>query len=208
MSSYRFPWNKENTSLLVEMWPHYGTIKMCELLNLKKSQIKGKVNKLKLKTLPKKKRLCVSCSKNFQSSRRYGLNCRNCALEKRKTYKLNTPKPMKIWMNELLRTVKYRSIEKSDLTLEYLVWLWEKQQGKCLYTNEKLIQPIYGRGRNLNTASLDRVDSNRGYMKGNVVWILLGCNLGKSDFTLKEYINLCKKISYREKEIISFFDNF
>lgn len=45
---------------------------------------------------------------------------------------------------------------------EYLRELYEKGEGKCAITGVKIS------GEGLNKASLDRIDSNKGYIKGNV----------------------------------------
>lgn len=41
---------------------------------------------------------------------------------------------------------------------------------------------------------LDRIDSSKGYIKGNVVTCCKKCNLAKSDLSYKEFINHIKKI--------------
>lgn len=45
-----------------------------------------------------------------------------------------------------------------------------------------------------STASLDRIDSSKGYIIGNVQWVHKDVNKMKMDFEQSYFINLCKKI--------------
>ena len=54
-----------------------------------------------------------------------------------------------------------------NLTADYLYDLFIKQNGRCVYTNEKMrIEP-----KSLLTLSLDRIIPKLGYVKGNVQWV-------------------------------------
>lgn len=203
MKFYRKPWTKEKLDLLIKIWPELGTRLTAQQLNLTNQQIKSKVDRLKLFQKPKVERLCVCCGINLQVKRSYGVKCRSCYLKHRNLQRRNKPKPRKQWMNELLRTVRYRSKEPCNITIDYLLNLWGKQSGKCFYSNISLNEPVfYGRGRSYKIASLDRIDSTRGYVTGNVVWCCWGCNSAKLDFTLKDYISLCEQIAQNKYSIL------
>ena len=58
-----------------------------------------------------------------------------------------------------------------DLTDKYLEELWYKQNGLCALSNLEMGMP-YNRGDFDWCASLDRVDFSKGYIKGNIRWIL------------------------------------
>lgn len=76
-----------------------------------------------------------------------------------------------------------------DLTLDYLVALWERQGGRCPFTGWKLTLPRNSSGfaeKSMRNASLDRIDSSQGYVKGNVQFVALPVNLAKGDFTNAE----------------------
>lgn len=76
------------------------------------------------------------------------------------------------------------SISKEDL-----VELWNKQNGKCAITG---IDLVYGKGRLPNTASLDRIDSSKGYHIDNIRFICLFANQAISNWgedVLREYVN-------------------
>jgi hypothetical protein len=66
-----------------------------------------------------------------------------------------------------------------DIDEAYLQSVWT---GKCAITGV----PIYTKSRKIkapDTASLDRIDSSLGYIKGNVQFVAYAVNLAKNDFT-------------------------
>lgn len=201
-SHCRWLWSEKQVQILREMWPHWGSARLSEILNLTEQQIKSKVDKLSLKMLPKEQRKCVSCEIGYQKNRTYGLYCRGCYLNGRKEKRKLIQKPTKVWMKELLRTLKYRSKEPCSLTIEYLESLWILQNKLCVYTGKQLKEPnFYGSGRDFDTASIDRVDSTRGYIIGNVVWCCWGCNIGKLNFSIEEYIDNCERVFLNKEHI-------
>ena len=44
------------------------------------------------------------------------------------------------------------------------------------------------------TASIDRIDSNKGYIEDNVVWVHKDINIMKNKFSKEYFLMLCKKI--------------
>ena len=79
-----------------------------------------------------------------------------------------------------------------DLDLPYLKSLWEEQSGKCAITKVDLVlEPSYNKNFQ---ASLDRIDSSKGYVKGNVRYISVSVNWLKNnmdDNHLREFIQIC-----------------
>ena len=76
--------------------------------------------------------------------------------------------------------------------LEFTVTIqqaWEKfqlQQGKCAISGIGL---TFGRGRlEETTASLDRIDSTKGYIPGNLWWVHKDVNLMKLDHTMGSFL--------------------
>lgn len=85
-----------------------------------------------------------------------------------------------------------------DLDVEYLKQLWENQNGTCPYTNIKMILPpttnAYYTYKSLLKASLDRIDSSKGYIKGNVEFVCMFINYGKNSYDRNEVVDIIKKI--------------
>jgi len=44
------------------------------------------------------------------------------------------------------------------------------------------------------TASLDRIDSSKGYIEGNVQWVHRKINMMKQSYTQEEFIELCQAV--------------
>lgn len=89
-----------------------------------------------------------------------------------------------------MRLARRRDNEQ-DLTLDYLKNLWEQQNGTCPLTGWVL---SLDRKAKPNQASLDRIDSNKGYVQGNVRYIALIANLCKWSFTDEQVIEFCKAV--------------
>lgn len=89
--------------------------------------------------------------------------------------------PFRYYINRILNG-SGKKHGPSDLTVEYLKDLWDKQQGKCI-SGIDMHLPKNTRERHdvLHCASLDRIDSSKGYIQGNVQFICKFINLGKGD---------------------------
>jgi hypothetical protein len=127
--------------------------------------------------------------------------CKDVYNYKRKKNKENPIKTSDVNMTgTCFYRVKYnatvRSIEFS-LTKEYLVELFAKQGGRCCFTGEPL---ILAESRKSGTASLDRIDSLKGYVEGNVQWVHKRINLMKWDFSQEEFLNWCFLVAKKFKD--------
>lgn len=83
-----------------------------------------------------------------------------------------------------------------NLTLEFLKSQWLKQEGRCPYTNIQMELPRVMRDRvhSLNAASLDRIDSDLGYVQGNVEFVCRFVNLGKNGYSKEEVQKFFKMV--------------
>ena len=96
------------------------------------------------------------------------------------------------------RRVKLNGRE-CNITLEYLKVLWEKQDGRCIYTGwelENLEATSLWDNHKLHprTASLDRIDSKLGYVPGNVQFVSVMANYAKRDFWESQLLEFCKAV--------------
>jgi hypothetical protein len=81
-----------------------------------------------------------------------------------------------------------------DVTIEYIWEIFLKQERKCALSGEIL---TFSRRRDLfpQTASLDRIDNTKGYIKGNVQWVHKDVNEMRMNRTKENFIEWCHKIS-------------
>jgi len=97
--------------------------------------------------------------------------------------------------------VKHASERKLEfsISIEYVWKLFQKQKGKCALSGADIVihREWYNKvklGSVNNTASLDRIDSSRGYVKGNVQWVHKAVNKMKSNLLESDFIDWCSKI--------------
>ena len=146
----------------------------------------------------------------FLHGNRGGL-CRECKDCQRKRYYEQRNKlfednelALKYKLQQALKGTRRRSKEKNiynDLTLDYLMYLWEKQDGKCALTGMQMTYKFY-EGRVNTNLSVDRIDSTKGYSKDNVQLVCMAANQMKNDLSMEEFINMCESVLALEREKI------
>lgn len=105
---------------------------------------------------------------------------------------------------EMIGGAKKRAKNKGlefNLDREFIKKLNEKQNGKCAYTgwpmswdrNDKT-GSLTSRGFPLLRASLDRIDSSKGYTKDNVQLVAYVVNMIKNEFDESDFIQTCLAI--------------
>jgi hypothetical protein len=83
-----------------------------------------------------------------------------------------------------------------DLTREYLVRLWNKQQGNCAVSGIPMQTESGTReSKNPYRASLDRINNKKGYVKGNVRFTTHWVNNAKSTWTENVFEDFVKNIA-------------
>lgn len=88
-------------------------------------------------------------------------------------------------LNRLKRSAKSRNLE-FNLTIEYLWNLFKSQKQICAITGDYI--------SNIEEASLDRIDSSKGYIEGNVQWVTYQANVSKHTMTMKQLYEFCRKV--------------
>jgi hypothetical protein len=91
------------------------------------------------------------------------------------------------------------SIHPLDIDIEYLKKIWEKQKGLCAVTGVSLKNKFIHTKKQKTEkhpyqASLDRIDNNKGYIKGNVRFVALIFNYARNTFDDKQVIEFCKQV--------------
>ncbi len=93
------------------------------------------------------------------------------------------------------------------ITFQDLKNQWEKQKGICPYTGWKLkspksLSPRHQLSKTPDRASLDRIDSSKGYVLGNIQFVSLMAQYAKLDWSGKDLINFCEAVSsYNQKQV-------
>lgn len=103
-------------------------------------------------------------------------------------------------------TIKCRANNKKrefNIDYKYVCDLFDKQNGLCALTGRKInfsINKVEFEYDRTTTASLDRIDSSKGYIKGNVQWIHKDLQRIKSDYKQEDFFKLCEEVYLWEKE--------
>lgn len=82
---------------------------------------------------------------------------------------------------------------KFEISIQYIWSLFLKQKRKCALSGVDL---FFNPKR---TASLDRIDSNMGYLQGNVQWVHKDINIIKLDYPQDYFIQMCENIANYQK---------
>lgn len=94
-------------------------------------------------------------------------------------------------------SMKRRAISKGyavEVTIEDLDALFKAQEEKCALTGIPLTI-CSGRGN----ASIDRIDSKKGYIPGNVQWVDKRVNMMKNAIPEAEFVELCRLIYLKQE---------
>ena len=114
--------------------------------------------------------------------------------ERRRKYKIENKEKISIQNKEYRKRVystskyhfgiyKYKAKKRGlDFKIDFKEFqkLWQKKCGYC--------------GSNIETVGIDRIDNNKGYIKGNIKSCCWMCNNMKNTYTEKEFMKQCKKI--------------
>lgn len=100
----------------------------------------------------------------------------------------------------IMTEAKNRDIEVG-ITIEDAWSQFEKQRGICSLSGIELSFEKFSKDDMGRTASLDRIDSKKGYTKDNIQWIHKNINWMKTKFEQSYFIEMCDRISkYRNKQ--------
>jgi hypothetical protein len=143
---------------------------------------------------------------DFYKSQR-GLKCKNCTLQITREYKKEKRKSLefrksegikqkerrvRLWQNTLIHDSKRGG--EHTLTVDDINEMYENQNGLCYWFKIPLIPSE--KKKNPQQPSLDRLDPNNGYIKGNVVLSCYSANIGRNENDLetwKNFLNLLFK---------------
>lgn len=94
----------------------------------------------------------------------------------------------------------------NNVTMNFLWDLFLKQDKKCALSGiDIILNPQWSKQNkgkhteNVQTASIDRIDSTKNYTIDNIQWVHKDINYMKGTMSDKEFINMCKKVSNNNK---------
>lgn len=92
----------------------------------------------------------------------------------------------------------HRQIERPNITVMYMFDLYVKQNGLCALTGRRMTLGIVKtNSMDMNALSIDRIDSNRGYIQGNVQLVTYQANVAKGRFSNEDLYVFCKDVIKR-----------
>lgn len=97
------------------------------------------------------------------------------------------------------RYIKKGRFLEFNIDEKYLWEIYVKQNKKCAYTGIDLHLPETASDKQYN-ASVDRIDSSKGYIKGNVQFVHKHINIMKNIFSNDYFLNMCKKVTEYESK--------
>jgi len=153
-------------------------------------------------------RQCPKCNETiFHSSAGSRYHCRTDVCRKcsdknksRANYGENNGKWMgyngisQSYFNDVKRGAQRRN-HIFDITIEDMWCQFDKQNKKCAYTGILMELPKRGKKYRKGTASLDRIDSTKGYTVKNIQWVHKDINWMKQDFNNSYFIKMCSLVS-------------
>jgi hypothetical protein len=115
-------------------------------------------------------------------------SCWECSMKKVRDTKLVPT----IYWHKIRLGASRRQISFT-LTEDYLIELWQKQNGLCALSNQPICfaQTRSQWNQRKTTASLDRIRSDLGYEVGNVQWVHKDVNNAKQAMTETQFIAMC-----------------
>jgi hypothetical protein len=132
--------------------------------------------------------------KHHQTSDGYHSWCKNCCTigNKKSRDKLNSTIQGRatVFLRNARNSAKKRNQEFS-LKISDIVDFWNEQAGICAYSGREMTLT----SGQLNTVSIERIDSTIGYTKGNTILVCQAINRMKSDFTFEDFYELCRDVA-------------
>lgn len=104
----------------------------------------------------------------------------------------------KTYFSSLANGAKRRGLEFS-ITQQYAWSIFENQGGVCKLSGLPITLSVKTKKCNPDytafTASLDRIDSNKGYVEGNVQWVHKAINKLKNNLNEVDFIEMCTQVA-------------
>ena len=120
--------------------------------------------------------------------------CKDCCTQgnKRSRAKLNSTIEGRasVFLQNAKKSASKRQQEFA-LTISDIVDCWNSQSGICAYSGRIMTLEA----GNLHTVSIERIDSNQGYVPENTILVCQAINRMKSNFDFNEFYDLCRDVA-------------
>ena len=147
--------------------------------------------------------------KKVDGSPKYQSWCKSCISFKQKAYHKKTWGEEKLQFSAFKRTksvktyisyLRQKAINRKHICIpvDDLELIWNKQNGKCALTGWDMTM-ILGKGYVDTNASIDRIDSNLGYIDTNIQFVCRAVNVFKSNATEELLYKMCEAIINNKK---------
>lgn len=149
---------------------------------------------------------CPSCGeeqtylrRNYaEASLRDGKLCKSCSNKLTDNCHRGWHRGVRVsWFNKFRAGAIVRNIDWS-LTVDDVADLMADQDGKCALTGWDIEFPESGHPQSA-PASIDRIDSKKGYVKGNVQLLTRHVNMMKQAYDNEYFIEVCRAVADKVK---------
>jgi len=124
--------------------------------------------------------------------------CKKCSNKKTENCHRGWHRNIRIsWYNKFKTNAEIRKI-KWNLSIDDVADIMERQNYKCNLTGLDIEFPESGHPQK-SPASIDRIDSKKGYIKENIQLVIKDINMMKQGYSLDYFIKLCEFVTENNK---------
>lgn len=105
------------------------------------------------------------------------------------------------YLHSIINGAKRRGII-FEITIDDMWNKFKEQNGKCALSGLDIKFPSFGEKATKQTASLDRINSDIGYIKENIQWLHKDVNKMKWELDQDRFLYLCKLITTKENDAL------
>lgn len=107
------------------------------------------------------------------------------------------------YWNRIMKGAQKRKLEFS-ISMKDAWELYESQKRHCALSGVPIqIITNYTRKHREHTASLDRIDHDKGYTKDNIQWVHRDINMMRRTMPIENFIDICKKVANNARSFSS-----
>lgn len=129
---------------------------------------------------------CKECMKSLQRQRYNNIVENNIGLSANKS--------VESWITKIVYKASTRN-KLFEIDKNYVISIFEKQNGKCAISGETL---TFHKNNLSTNISLDRIDSSKGYIEGNIQLVCAYVNIMKWNKSTDELLFWCNKIIHNQ----------